>query len=159
MIVKFSQLVRLRKKFRNKKIVFAGGTFDLFHKGHVDALKNLRKFGDVVVIAVSSDKRVRERKGPKRPILGQKERLVLMDSIRYVDYALISPEPRKHQKMFPTIRIISALRPDVFVTSDRRWLLFKSKVEALGTKFKLLPHVKSNSTTRIIRRVVERYKD
>jgi len=59
MIIKFKDLSKIRKNLKNKKIVFAGGTFDLFHLGHAESFKNLRKFGDVLVIAVSSNKRVR----------------------------------------------------------------------------------------------------
>ena len=55
MIIKFSELPALRRSLRNKKIVFAGGAFDLLHQGHIEALKDLRRHGDIVVIAVSSD--------------------------------------------------------------------------------------------------------
>lgn len=156
MVIKFSELSWLRKKYRNKKIAFAGGSFDLFHRGHIESFKNLRKYGDIVVVAVSTDKRVRQRKGPKRPILGQQDRLALVDAIRYVDYALIAPEPNKNQTV-PTMRILTTLRPDVFVSIDKKWIPFKKEIEDLGVKLEIIPRGNLNSTSRIIKRILSRY--
>ncbi len=157
MIVSYSKLLELRKTLHGKKIVFAGGTFDLFHRGHIESFKNLHKFGDIVVIAVSTDTRVRQRKGPNRPILPQKERLALVDSIRYVDYSLIAPEPSKNSPV-PTLRILRALRPDVFVSTDKRWLQYLEKVELCGTQMKIIPRGNINSTTRLITTILKRYR-
>src|SRR5262245_50234371 len=108
MIVAMRQLASLRRRLAHRRIVLAGGTFDLFHRGHIKALRNLRNFGDTVVIAVSTDIRVRERKGPARPILNQRQRLAIVNAIRYVDYALLSPPPKATEAP-PTIRILAAL--------------------------------------------------
>ena len=156
MIVNFSQLAFLRKSLRDKKIVFAGGSFDLFHRGHIESFKNLRKSGNVVVIAVSTDKRVRQRKGPKRPILSERDRLALVDAIRYVDYALLAPEPNRLRPV-PTMQILARLQPDVFVSIDKKWLPFKKDIENLGTKLKIIPRGNINSTSRIIKKILNRY--
>jgi D-beta-D-heptose 7-phosphate kinase/D-beta-D-heptose 1-phosphate adenosyltransferase len=156
MIVKFSQLSSLRKRLNDKKIVFAGGTFDLMHCGHVESFRNLRKFGDVVVVAVTTDKRVKQRKGIKRPILGQKERCDIVDSIRYVDYSLIAPQ-FNIDKPVPTVRILAALKPDTFVSADKRWLKHRKEIEKMGVKLIVLPRIKKNSTTRIIRKILKVY--
>ena len=156
-IILFKNLKHIRLSLAGKNIVFAGGTFDLFHRGHVDALKALRRYGDVVVIAVSSDRRVAQRKGKLRPILPQSERLALIDSIRYVDYSLIAPPPRVGLQV-PTVRILRALRPAIFVTSDKKWLLFRNKIDRLGVRLKVVPRGHINSTTAIIRRIITRYR-
>src|ERR1041384_785599 len=87
------------------RVVLAGGTFDLFHRGHIDALRQLRRYGDVVVVAVSSDRRVRQRKGAQRPILSQAERSLLVDAIRYVDFTIRMPPPSKRHPI-PTLSIM-----------------------------------------------------
>ena len=157
MIVKLSQLSQLRKSLHGKKIVFAGGTFDLFHSAHAKSFKNLKKFGNTVVISVSKDKRVKQKKGPDRPILLEKERLFLVDSIRYVDYCLLAPKPNKN-KPVPTMRILAALKPDIFVTIDKKWLPFRKDVERLGVQLKIIPQISDYSTTtRIISRIIKRY--
>lgn len=156
MIVELSELPQLRQSLAGKKIVFAGGTFDLCHPGHIKALKSLKEFGDVVVIAVSTDQRIRERKGPNRPILSEKERLLIIDSIRYVDYCLLAPSPEEN-KPVPTMRILAVLKPDVFITIDKRWLSFRKEVESLGVQLKIEPRITGYSTTGIISRIVKRY--
>lgn len=156
MIIKFSQLPQLRKSLRNKKVVFSGGTFDLFHRGHIESFKNLRRFGDVVVIGVSSDKRVQERKGLNRPILSEKDRLVIVDSIKYVDYALLAPNPAKN-KPVPTIRILAILKPDIFITIDKKWVPFRKNVESLNVILKIIPRSNINSTSRLISKITKRY--
>lgn len=156
MIIKLSQLPQIRKSLRDKKIVFAGGTFDLFHRGHVESFKNLMPLGDVVVIAVSTDKRVKQRKGSKRPIISEKGRLALVDSVRYVDYSLLAPEPQKG-KPVPTMLILTALRPDIFVTVDKKWESFRKDIESLGVELRIIPRGRIDSTTRLIKRIVQRY--
>lgn len=156
MIVKLSQLSKLREDLKNKKIIFAGGTFDLFHRGHVEYLKHLRTLGDILVVAVSSDKRVRQRKGPGRPVLLQKDRLALVDSVRYVDYAFLAPEPSKSSPI-PTMKIIAMLKPDIFVTCDNRWAPFQKDIAILGSRLKLIPRIHITSTTSIIHRIITRH--
>ena len=155
MIITFKELEKLRTELMGKKIIFAGGTFDLLHKGHVNYLANLKNMGDVVVIAISSDKRVKQRKGTLRPILSESERLFLTDSIRYVDYALLSPSLIKDGEV-PTIRIIKKLKPDVFVSADKKWLHFSNEIP-ITTKLKIVTRDRINSTTKIINRIIKRY--
>jgi len=142
MIVKFKDLKTLREKLKSKKIVFAGGTFDLLHNGHVKYLAKLKSMGNIVVIAISSDIRVKQRKGPSRPILNQSERLTLIDSIKYVDYSLIAPDYIKNG-IYPTIQVANELKPDIFVAIEKKWLKSAKKI---------------NSTSRIIKKILRNYK-
>ena len=58
------------------KYVFVNGTFDVLHRGHVELLKYAKEQGDILIVAIDSDERVRSMKGPSRPVHGEKERLV-----------------------------------------------------------------------------------
>lgn len=157
MIVKFSELQKLRKALKDKKIVLGGGVFDLLHQGHLKFLANLRKFGDVTVVAISTDRRARERKGFGRPVLPQKERLTLIDSIKHVDYVLIAPELIE-DKESPTMRVIENLMPDVFLTVDRKWFKSAGKIKNMGVKLKIITSSKSNSTTKIIGKIINNHR-
>lgn len=156
MVIRFQDLPQIRKKHKDQKIVFAGGTFDLIHPGHIEFLRNLKKFGEIVVVAVSNNESVAQRKGPSRPILDEKERLEVIDSIKYVDYVFISPKyyPSKDR---PTVQIVRKLLPDVFVSIDLRWNDYKSKIEEYGVKVKLLKVEKLNSTTNLINKIIRNY--
>lgn len=67
------------------KKVFVNGTFDLLHVGHIELLNYARQQGDYLVVGLDCDARVKELKGPGRPIHTQLERMHLLMNIRAVD--------------------------------------------------------------------------
>ena len=95
MIVKFENLSDIRIQHTNKKIVLTSGTFDLLHIGHLQYLEAIESLGDIVVVLLSGDNRVRARKGLNRPIIPENERAQLLSVLKIVDYqnskALVIP--------------------------------------------------------------------
>jgi len=73
---------------KGKKVVLATGSFDLFHIDHLTYLEGAKKQGDILVVAVKSDKAVR-MKNPERPIINEVDRATIVDSIKHVDYTII----------------------------------------------------------------------
>ena len=67
-----------------KKII-VNGTFDIVHPGHLALLNYAKSLGDFLVVAIDSDRRVRELKGSGRPINNEQERRVLLENLRAVD--------------------------------------------------------------------------
>ena len=65
--------------------VFVNGTFDILHRGHLELLEFAKSLGDFLVVAIDSDRRVRELKGPTRPINTEYERRQMLQAIRWVD--------------------------------------------------------------------------
>ena len=152
MIIKRENLHKLREDNKNKKIIFAGGVFDLLHITHIRTFKNLRKYGDIVVIGIVSDKRVKERKGPSRPILTQSERIEIADAIKYVDYVVQLSDPDKKSPV-PTMEILKKLKPDVFVSVDEKWKEYETLINDLGIELEIVKRIHPDSTTSIIKRV------
>lgn len=99
-----------------KKIVFVSGVFDLFHEEHEKFLEKARGAGNFLVVGVESDKRVRETKGPDRPIDAQEQRLEHVMNTGVVDLAEILPaafdRPEHHRA------IIDLLRPHILAVSS-----------------------------------------
>lgn len=120
MIIDSAKIEELSQRLSGKRVVFADGTFDLFHLGHVESFKNLHTFGDVAVVGVMSDEWVKAKKDKNRPVLSEKERLELVDSIRYVDYATLLKDSDTGERI-PTSVFIKRLRPSVFVSIDPAW--------------------------------------
>jgi len=69
----------------NKKVVgYLSGTFDLFHIGHLNLLKNAKAYCDYLIVGINKDAL---HKG-KQVFIPFEERLEIVRSIRYVDYVI-----------------------------------------------------------------------
>ena len=69
--------------------VVVNGTFDIIHPGHLALLNYAKSLGDFLIVAIDSDSRVSELKGPQRPINNQSERKLLLENLRAVDKVVI----------------------------------------------------------------------
>lgn len=142
-------------KKEKKKVVFTNGVFDLIHAGHVDYLVKAKQLGDVLVLALNTDSSVKRIKGDKRPILQQDERAFIVSNLKPVDYVTFFDEDTPAE-------IISDLIPDVLV-KGADWAIDKivgrEVVEANGGKVKTIKFVNEQSTSKVIKIIVERYKD
>ena len=138
---------RLREKGR--RLVFTNGCFDVLHVGHVRYLTRARSLGDVLVVAINSDRAVRELKGAGRPIINEAERAEMLASLRAVDYVTVFDDlsPRS---------LIASLLPDVLVKGGDYALSEihgREEVEATGGRVVSLPFIEGASTTGIIERI------
>lgn len=93
------------------KIVLTSGTFDLFHIGHAQYLEKAKELGDVLIVGVDSDARVKKRKGPDRPIVPEDERIGIISHMRHVDVLTLKNEDD------PSNHLIKMIEPDVLVVS------------------------------------------
>src|SRR3989344_5569421 len=151
MLIKLKDLPGLREQYKGKKIVLGGGTFDIIHQGHIDYLRDMRKLGDVIVIAVKSDAEVKSYKDPGRPVQNEDIRAAIVDAFRYVDYVLVAPEPEGPE--YPRLVVSRQLRPDILVSANDKWKGYEDKLTAMGTSLYVMPIEKVNSTTSIIERI------
>jgi D-beta-D-heptose 7-phosphate kinase/D-beta-D-heptose 1-phosphate adenosyltransferase len=136
-------------KAHGKTVVFTNGCFDLLHRGHVHVLREAKARGDVLIVAVNSDRSVNQLKGPGRPVMPETDRLELITAMEMVDYALLFDEPDPY-------KIIAALGPDVLVKGGD-WgaeeVVGADLVRAAGGKVATIPYVKGCSTTEIIEKI------
>ena len=134
----------------DKKIVFTNGCFDLLHIGHVRYLEAARAEGDVLVVAVNSDRSVRQIKGPGRPIVPENERAEVLAALTCVDFVTLFDEPD------PLVTIRS-LKPDVLV-KGADWgedaIVGRDVVEATGGRVIRIPMTEGASTSRIIEKIL-----
>src|SRR6185436_4975351 len=91
--MKLRKLEELPALVKGKKVVLANGCFDILHVGHLRYLQGARALGDVLVVAVNSDKSMRLIKDSGRPILVEDERVALVSGLRCVDYVVVFDEP------------------------------------------------------------------
>ena len=149
------RLIEERERLRaaGKRVVFTNGCFDLLHPGHVRYLAAARALGDALIVALNSDRSVRELKGPTRPILTEAERTEVISALASVDYVTIFDEPTPRS-------LIAALLPDLLVKGGD-WgvgeIVGREEVEAAGGITQSLAFVEGCSTTEIISRILERF--
>lgn len=97
------------------KIVLTQGTWDMVHIGHARYLREAKAHGDLLVVGVDSDKKVKARKGPDRPVVPQKERLEMISHLRSVDLVVL--KDLKDKKW----QLIKLVRPDVLIAVDETY--------------------------------------
>jgi D-glycero-beta-D-manno-heptose 1-phosphate adenylyltransferase len=134
-----------------RSVVFTNGVFDLVHPGHVTYLAAARAEGDVLIVAVNSDRSVRANKGPSRPILPEHERAELIGALEVVDAVVIFDDETP-------ATIVAALQPDVLV-KGADWahdaIVGRDTVEARGGRVVRIEVVPGYSTSRIVARMQE----
>jgi len=154
MLITFNNLQDIRKNHSDQRVVLTSGTFDLLHVGHLNYLEKVREHGNVVVVLLSGDQRVKSRKGSKRPIINEGERARILDNLKIVDYVLIDPSKMRPDETDPIhAEILQKLNPDFYVTDgpDPRFYDLMDK-----TKFIILDRMDPEpSTTAIINRILE----
>ncbi|HPO56272.1 MAG TPA: D-glycero-beta-D-manno-heptose 1-phosphate adenylyltransferase [Ignavibacteriaceae bacterium] len=154
-LVSRDEIKRIRKelKEKGKKVVFTNGCFDLIHAGHVDYLSKAKEFGDVLVVAVNSDESIRRIKGEKRPITPLSERGFVLANLKPVDYVTPFDEDTPFE-------IINELVPDILV-KGADWsienIVGRETVETNGGEVKTIEFVNKQSTSNIIKIIVERF--
>lgn len=89
MILSYKNMHKIRENHPNSKISIIKGSFDLFHYDHLQILKNIKKTTDILVVMVKSDDDIK-MKGKNRPIIPEKERMEIVDSIKFVDYTILA---------------------------------------------------------------------
>ena len=147
------EIVKLQKA--GKKVVFTNGVFDILHIGHLTYLEEAGNLGDVLVVGVNSDASVKVNKGDKRPINSEKNRAYVLLGTKFVDYAVIFDEKTPE-------KLLDILKPDVHVKGGdyKKEDLPETKiVEGNGGEVKILSFVDNVSTTQIINKIIEAYKN
>ena len=77
---------RERLRSSSRTLVFTNGVFDLLHVGHVRYLAEAARLGDALIVAINSDRTVRQLKGDSRPVFNQEERAEILAALRAVTY-------------------------------------------------------------------------
>lgn len=93
------------------RIVLTSGSFDLLHVGHAKYIEKAAEYGDVLIVGVDSDEKIKSRKGPTRPIVGEDERLRLLSHLRGVGLLTLKhPDEKKWG-------LIDLIKPDILIVT------------------------------------------
>jgi D-beta-D-heptose 7-phosphate kinase/D-beta-D-heptose 1-phosphate adenosyltransferase len=146
-----AQAIALARTSRRdgRKVVFTNGVFDLLHPGHVRYLQAARSEGDLLIVAVNSDRSVRANKGPSRPIVPASERAEIVAALGSVDAVFVFDEETPG-------RSVEAIQPDVLV-KGADWpldqIVGRDSVEGRGGRVVRASVAEGFSTSQIIEKV------
>lgn len=133
-----------------KKVVFTNGCFDIIHRGHIDLLKQAKRVGDHLYVAVNSDDSVRRLKGNNRPIQPAEDRAMILDALASVDDVTIFHEDTPE-------RLISMIKPNVLVKGadyKEDEIIGSELVQSWGGQVVRVPLVKRCGTEKILQRIL-----
>lgn len=93
-------------------VVFVNGTFDILHPGHIQLLNTARSLGDYLIVAIDSDDRVKQLKGPSRPINPEQDRKLMLENLKAVSEVLIFNSDKELEMIIdqccPTVMMVGS---------------------------------------------------
>ena len=152
-IINYQDLGKLSKSWRlkNQKIALATGVFDLLHDGHRQFLQAAKAEGDLLLIGVESDKRVKQLKGQNRPIEKINTRIKRLAQVLAVDKVFALPNDFGNKQV--RSNLINQIKPDTLAVSAHTPFLDQKKmmmIQVGGQVKVVIKQFKNISTTKLL---------
>lgn len=135
------------------KIVLVGGCFDILHVGHIRFLKKAKSWGDILIVLLESDEKIKKLKGKGRPINSQKVRAEVLSSLKDVD--IVFPLPKNIENSDYDL-IVREIKPDfIAITEGDPNIKFKERAaQQAGAKVKVVTALAGDySTKKLIEKI------
>jgi glycerol-3-phosphate cytidylyltransferase len=151
-IVTTEEAIALSNKLQKegKKIVLAGGCFDILHIGHLIFLEKAKKEGDILFVMIEHDESIKQAKGVHRPVNTQHDRARILAALMPVDYVILLP-PLLNDALYDDLVI--RLKPAIIATTEGDKNRFHKERQAnrIGAKITTVTAaIHNQSTTRLI---------
>lgn len=133
-------------RFKDQKIVFTNGCFDLLHLGHIYTLTQAAQHGQVLVVGLNSDASVKRLKGNKRPLQTQQTRALILASLSFVTAVVVFDEDTPYN-------LIAQILPDVLVKGGdyaKDQIVSADLVEQNGGSVVIVPYLQGYSTSGLL---------
>jgi rfaE bifunctional protein nucleotidyltransferase chain/domain len=133
-------------RFKEKKIVFSNGCFDVLHLGHVEYLAKARDLGDILIVGLNSDDSVRRIKGAHRPVNNEEARAITLAALSFVDGVI-------HFTEDTPLELIKLIQPDILVKGkdyEGKDIVGSDVVKSHGGQVVTIELTKGYSTTHTI---------
>ena len=125
------------------------GTFDILHRGHLELLNFAKSKGDTLLVAIDTDRRVKELKGDARPINNQEDRKFHLENLKAVDGVMFFDSKEE------LIEIMKGWQPDIYVKGSD-WKASTGTAHQYSKEVIYYDRVGEYSTTNIIQRIADR---
>lgn len=137
-------------KAQKKQITTLNGSFDLLHAGHLQIIYEASQVGDLLIVALNTDRSIQEYKSPTRPIITLEHRLQMMAALEFVDYVTWFDETTP-------CHILSLIKPDIHVNGVEYGhnCIEAETVQIHGGKIHIVQLIPGLSTSSIIKKIRE----
>ena len=129
--------------------VYVDGVFDLFHAGHINFLKEAKKYGDKLLVGVITDKDVQSYK--RTPIITHSDRVTMLKFCKLVDKVIEYPP------LVITEEFLLKNKIDLVIHADDSKQEKFFKVPISKGIMKYIPYTSRISTTKLINAIGEKY--
>jgi rfaE bifunctional protein nucleotidyltransferase chain/domain len=151
-ILTTEQAIKTSEALRSagKKIVLAGGCFDILHLGHITFLEKAKEEADIFFVLLESDENIKRTKGESRPINTQHDRAKILASLTMVDYVVTLPDITDNQ-MYDDLVI--QIKPAIIATTagDNNRSHKERQAEKIQAKVvDVTPPISNQSTSRLV---------
>ena len=140
--------------FKEMKVVFTNGCFDILHLGHIEYLAKAANLGDVLVIGMNSDHSIHRIKGESRPINDEHSRSMVLASLEFVTAVVLFDEETP-------VELIKTIQPDILVKGKDykvEEIAGHDIVLAKGGKVETIELTPGYSTTGIEQKILSLHK-
>lgn len=168
MIIKASDLPRIRKKYADHTIMLGNGVFDLLHEGHLRALERMKELADrlvpgkpgLLIVMLGDDRLVNKNKpstfNVQRPVRDQEERVRFINGLKVVDFVFVGAmEDCPKGDDWPDMTYVRSLKPDMYKVGSAYWEKYYEEMNDQNTLPVQVFYPSKLSTTAIIARIVE----
>ena len=131
--------------------ILVTGVFDLLHQEHKNFLTKAQEQGDILLVGLESDSRVKQLKGKARPINSLNTRIKNLEALNIADKIFALPE--KFNKPEHHSTLINQIKPDILAVSSHTPNLSAKKhlIESIGGELKIVHrHNSKISTTKLL---------
>ncbi|MCF8232597.1 MAG: D-glycero-beta-D-manno-heptose 1-phosphate adenylyltransferase [Bacteroidales bacterium] len=138
-----------RWRFKNYKIVFTNGCFDILHRGHIEYMAKAADLGDILILGLNSDASVQMLKEKTRPVINQESRAMTLASLKFIDAVVLFDEETPYE-------LIKHIQPDILVKGkdyQPQDIAGADIIQAKGGQIETIELVDGYSTSKIIEKI------
>ncbi|HEY4784404.1 MAG TPA: D-glycero-beta-D-manno-heptose 1-phosphate adenylyltransferase [Bacteroidales bacterium] len=138
-------------RFKDQKVVFTNGCFDIIHRGHVEYLAQAASLGNQLIIGLNTDASVKRLKGASRPVQDENTRALVLASFSFVSKVILFDEDTPYE-------LIQLIQPDILVKGGDykpEDIVGHDIVTSNGGEVVTIDLVEGHSTSSIIRKITQ----
>lgn len=129
--------------------IFVNGCFDILHPGHIELFKFAKSLGNILIVGIDSDRRIKNMKGHNRPINNENFRKTMLLSIRYIDEVFVYDSDLELESLIQTVE------PSIMVLGSD-WQNKKIIGSEFAKTIVFFNRIKEYASTNIIQNIIDR---